>query len=281
MDLPEKNSVLLSRQVWMVASLLVMLGMIAAIRIRLLNFPLERDEGEFAYAAQLLLQGASPYDWAYTATLKLPGTFVMYAISMAMFGPTTAGIHAGLILVNLASSILVLVLARRICGDAGGVVAAGTFALLSIIPATLGLAAHATHFVMLFALAGIVLLQNLDERTSAARIFWGGWFLGLAFLMKQSGVLFGLFAAIWILRQELVSGRRHWRRAAKRLGWLAAGGALPLLLTCLIVALNGDFNRFWFWAFTYAAAHGEVIDVGAGVNWMLSGLRVQLSAAPG
>jgi hypothetical protein len=64
------------------------------------------------------------------------------------------------------------VLARRIYGDAAGVVAAGTYALLSIVPETVGLAAHATHFVMLPALVGIVRLQNLDDHTPAFAHFF-------------------------------------------------------------------------------------------------------------
>ena len=41
---------LISKQAWLVASLLVILAVVTAIRIRLLDLPLERDEGEYAYA---------------------------------------------------------------------------------------------------------------------------------------------------------------------------------------------------------------------------------------
>ena len=158
--------------------LLLILALVTAIRIRLLDFPLQRDEGEYAYAGQLLLQGVTPYEGAYNVALKLPGTCVAYALIMAVFGQTAIAIHAGVILVNLATAALVFVLARRLYGDAAGVVAAGTFALLSINPTILGLAAHATHFVMLPALAGIVLLQNLEDNTLAGEFFppgcsWG------------------------------------------------------------------------------------------------------------
>ena len=161
-----------------IVSLLLLLTVVTAIRIRLLDMPLERDEGEYAYAGQLLLQGVSPYQAAYNVTLKLPGTCVAYALILAVFGQTAAALHAGVILINLASAGLVFVLARRICGDAAGVVAAGTYALLSIVPETVGLAAHATHFVMLPALAGIVRLQNLDDHTPPSRIFFAGLLIG-------------------------------------------------------------------------------------------------------
>jgi hypothetical protein len=261
--------------------LFLILAVVTAIRIRLLDMPLERDEGEYAYAGQLLLQGISPYKAAYTITLKLPGTCVAYALIMAVFGQTAVALHVGVILVNLASAMLVFVLARRIYGDAGGVVAAGTYALLSIVPATLGLAAHATHFVMLPALAGIVLLQNLADRTSFARIFFAGLLIGLAILMKQTGAAFGLFAVTWVGYWEFSSGQVRWRRLAARQAWLALGGVLPFALTCLIIAFRGEFGRFWLWTFQYAGTHGNIFTFGNGVWWMFENIGLQFTAAPG
>src|SRR6185295_17207704 len=78
--------------------LAVVILFIGTIRIRLLDFPLERDEGEYAYAGQLILQGIPPYQQAYN--MKLPGTYYAYAAIMAVFGETTRGIHLGLLVVN-------------------------------------------------------------------------------------------------------------------------------------------------------------------------------------
>ena len=261
--------------------LLLILTVVTAVRIRLLSMPLERDEGEYAYAGQLLLQGVSPYAAAYNVTLKLPGTCVAYAFIMAVLGQTTSAVHAGVILLNLASAALVFLLARRFYGDAAGMVAAGTYALLSIVPETVGLAAHATHFVMLPALAGVVLLQNLDDRTSAARIFFAGLLIGLAVLMKQSGAAFGLFAASWIVWCWSSSGQKRWLHLAARLAWLALGGSLPFLLTCLVLVFRGEFGRFWLWTFQYAGEHGTVLTLGHGIKWMLDNLGLQFMAAPG
>ncbi len=278
---PSLGNLWSARAAWTIVFLLLILAGVTAVRIRLLSMPLERDEGEYAYAGQLLLQGVSPYVAAYNVTLKLPGTCLAYAVIMAVFGQTTTALHAGVILINLASAGLVFVLARRIYGDAAGVVAAGTYALLSIVPATVGLAAHATHFVMLPVLASVVLLQNLDARTSAARIFSVGLLIGLAVLMKQPGAAFGLFAAGWIVRCWISSGQKQWLPLATRLAWLALGGLLPFLLTCLVLVFRGEFGRFWFWAFQYAGEHGTVFTFGHGIKWMLDNLSLQFMAAPG
>jgi hypothetical protein len=264
-----------------VVSLVFILAVVTIIRIRLLDMPLERDEGEYAYAGQLLLQGISPYKAAYNVALKLPGTGGAYALIMAVFGQTAAALHVGVILVNLASAALVFVLARRCYGGAGGVIAAGTYALLAIVPETAGLAAHATHFVVLPALAGAVLLQNLGERISAARIFSAGLLLGLAILMKQTGTAFWLFAAGWVLWWELARGRRQWRRLALRLVWLTLGGLFPLALTCCVIVRAGDFHQFWLWTFQYAGEHAKVITFAQGIKTMAGVVALLFKAAPG
>jgi hypothetical protein len=43
---------------------------VACARIRLLGLPLERDEGEYAYTGQLLLQGIPPYKLAYSECIR-------------------------------------------------------------------------------------------------------------------------------------------------------------------------------------------------------------------
>ena len=268
-----------ARQIWLVASLLVILAVVTAVRIRLLNMPLERDEGEYAYAGQRMLQGVPPYQDVYS--MKWPGTFAAYALFMGIFGQTAGGIHTGLILVNLATAVLVLVLAKRVCGDIAGVVAAATYALLSISTSTLGLAAHANHFVVLFALGGILLIQKFDERTSPARFVAAGLLLGLAALMKQSGAVFGLFAALWIVRQEAVPAGKDSRRLATRLACLALGGLLPLLLTGAMLARAGVFGRFWFWTIEYAHVYSAIFTPVKGMQALFSKIANLFQAAPG
>src|SRR3954465_10067048 len=90
-----------------------------ALRFHLRNIPLERDEGEYAYAGQLMLQGIPPYKLAYN--MKLPGTYGAYALIMAVFGQTTVGIHIGLILVNAVTVIVIYKLGRQIFGRVCGI----------------------------------------------------------------------------------------------------------------------------------------------------------------
>src|SRR5437773_11553120 len=191
------------RVAWWTLAVIVF-GVTVAIRIRLLGMPLERDEGEYAYAGQLMLQGIPPYKLAYN--MKFPGTYAAYAVIMSMFGQTIPGIHLGLLLVNAATIALIFFLGRRLMNSTAGIAAATSYAVLSVSPSVLGLAAHATHFVMLPVLGGTLLLLNASGRQHSGRLFASGLLFGLSVLMKQPAVFFIVFAAIYLVFEDFQLG---------------------------------------------------------------------------
>jgi len=145
---------------WCILAIIVF-GVVLTIRILLLGIPLERDEGEYAYAGQLMLQGIPPYKLAYN--MKFPGTYAAYAVIMSIFGQTIFGIHLGLLLVNTITVALIFLLGRQLMDSTAGIAAATSYAVLSMNPSVLGLAAHATNFVMVFVLGGTLLILGLSE----------------------------------------------------------------------------------------------------------------------
>jgi 4-amino-4-deoxy-L-arabinose transferase-like glycosyltransferase len=97
---------------------------VIAIRIRLFGIPLERDEGEYAYAGQLILQGIPPYKLVYN--MKYPGTYIAYALIMWIFGQTIHAIYLGLLLVNAAIIALIFLVGRRLVDTMTGITAAAS-----------------------------------------------------------------------------------------------------------------------------------------------------------
>lgn len=262
-----------SSQYWPYVALLLIVVFFSLIRVRLLDLPLERDEGEYAYAGQLLLQGIPPYQLAYN--MKLPGTYIAYAMILAVFGQTPVAVHAGLLLVNAATIVLVFFLAMRLFGSLAAVVSAASYALLSTNPSVLGFAAHATHFVALPAVAGLLLLLKAIETGSLWRYFWSGILVGLAFVMKQPGIFFILFAGLYFLHSQWKRST-DWRAIAARGGMLGLGSALPFFVVCLVLWKWGVFPKFWFWTFVYARQYGFALGPleGSQVLWMMAPLAI-------
>src|SRR5437764_5474128 len=241
-DKIDTNDKVLPLTWWVLA--VAVLGLIVTIRIRLLGIPLERDEGEYAYAGQLLLQGIPPYKLAYS--MKFPGTYVAYAITMFLFGQTITAIHLGLLFVNSATSVLIFFIGKRLLNSTVGIAAAASYALLSLSPSVLGLAGHATHFVVLPVLGGAFLLLKQRNRLGVGRLFLSGLLMGLGLLLKQPALFFILFGASYVFLGDIRTGLVL-RKAIQRSLVFSVGAVTPLVITFLTLLYAGVCARFWFW----------------------------------
>jgi hypothetical protein len=234
----------------------------AAIRVRLLDVPLERDEGEYAYAGQLLLQGVAPY--AATYNFKMPGTYFAYAVILALLGQTASAVHLGLLVTNAATAVLLFVLARRLYDPVVGLVASASFLALSLNPRLFSTTAHAEHFVLLHALAGILIVLRAMETNRLLAFLIGGLLLGIGMLMKQSGVVFVLFGVLYVVLGDdgpSTTIAVRLRAAAAVL----AGGLLPLAVVLVGLLGAGTLGTFWFWAFRYGAWYGSALPLPHGL----------------
>jgi hypothetical protein len=245
---------------WALLGLILLLAV--ALRLHLLNIPLDRDEGEYAYAGQMILQGYLPYLSVYN--LKMPGIYGAYALALAVLGQTITGIHLALLLVNLATIVLLFLLGRRLLDPLTGLVAAVSFAVLSVGQGVQGLSANAEHFVILSAVAGLYLLLKATEPPRPLSLFLCGLLFGLAFMMKQHGAAFILFAVIYLAYRGWPASPRRLRPLVTSLLVLLAGAALPFALTCLFLFATGVFARFWFWTFTYARTYISLVSPSLG-----------------
>lgn len=232
------------------------------VRVRLSEFPLERDEGEYAYMGQLILQGIPPYLTAYN--MKFPGTYVMYALIMSVFGQNIQGIHMGFMIVNCVTILLVFLLARKFVSEAAALAAGAAYALLSLSSSVLGFAAHATHFVVLPALGGVLVLLHALRNDKLHTYIWSGALFGLAFLMKQPGLFFFLFGFSYIVYAHFSSRPvPSIKKLMLNLCMFTVGGAAPLFISVIYLYSVGAFDKFWFWTVEYASKYGTQIPVSA------------------
>ena len=226
---------------------------IAAVRIHLLPIPLERDEGEYAYAGQLILQKIPPY--ALACNMKFPGVYFAYALIMAIFGQTPTGIHLGLLFVNAAAIVLVFLLGQRLFDTRAGVTAAISYGMLCLSPSVLGFQAHATHFVVLAALGGILLVLKSAETRRLGSAFWAGLMMGISLLMKQHGLFLLVFAALYLIWEHVQTRSIPWGEVAKKTAAFALGAIIPIGLLTVLLVESHNFARFWFWTVEYSMSY--------------------------
>jgi hypothetical protein len=234
--------------------------LIALVRLRVAGMPLERDEGEYAYAGQLILQGTSPFELAYN--MKFPGSYYAYALVMAIFGQTAWGIHTGVLVVNALTIGILFVIARTVLKDSiAAAVTAITFGLLSLDRWTLAIAGHATHFVVLAAMAGLLLLMRAIESNRARWFAAAGFLLGVSVLMKQNGVFFLAFGIALAASSAVGLPSRRAAHALARASLVGVGALVPIAGLFGWLYSKGVFGRFWFWTMEYASQYAADVPL--------------------
>jgi len=247
---------------------------VSIVKLHLLAMPLERDEGEYAYIAQLLMHGSPLYLNAFSA--KLPGIYLFYAIIMTLFGQSSYGIHLGLLVLNAASTMLVFLLARRLLDTHAGVIAAAVFALLTL--GKYAFAFNIEHLVVFFFLSGsILMLRALD---TGSGFLLSGLLFGSAFMTKQHAAFFVLFAAFYIVWSHMAARPPALKAGVKRTALFLSGAALPFMAACFIFYMQGVFKSFWFWIFMYASKYCTLMKFSDGIGSFLYISNKMIGSSP-
>jgi hypothetical protein len=193
--------------------------------------------------------------------MKFPGVYAAYALIMWIFGQTSIGIHLGLLIVNIANIVIVFLIARRLIGLIAAIAAAASYAILSASPSVLGLAAHATHFVMLPTLLGALVL--LKPVLTKKMVFVSGILFGAGLLMKQPAIFFIFFGAAYLLFRDWRT-KFGFNEMLLRSAVFIAASALPLACVALWLWQAGVLAKFWFWTVLYAREYAGVIPISQG-----------------
>jgi 4-amino-4-deoxy-L-arabinose transferase-like glycosyltransferase len=193
-----------------------------------LAMPLERDEGEYAYAAQEMLRGFLPYRDSFCQ--KPPVVFFWYLLGFQVFGETVVGIHLTLAVAAAAGAFGLFLLAQRLAGRSAAYLAGLAFLVGSAGSGYFGSAANTEMFMLVAVIYGCLAVLRAAETAKAIPWLVGGACLGLAALTKQVAVF--SFAGPCAYAAWEVARRHGFRSACVGLLWFAAGAlaaALPIL----------------------------------------------------
>jgi hypothetical protein len=229
------------------------------IRIRLSSMPLERDEGEYAYMAQMILAGHPPFSEVYA--MKFPGIYLLYTMGLFLFGETDVAIRIGLTIINFLTAYFVYLLGSRMTSKSSGLLCAATFLVLTLAPPLLGITANCEHFILLPVAIGTLFLFRAEKWKD---YLVAGIFFGLAQSIKQQAVLFSLFGLFWtffkisaspsplgVIEKDLKI------QGLKSVLFYLIGFFIPIVFMLGWMHSTGVFASFYFWCIQYSKYYGH------------------------
>jgi len=247
-----------------------------ALRAPYLSLPLERDEGEYAYIAQRMIEGEIPYLDAFDQ--KPPAVFVVYRVAFGLFGQSIEAIHAMLYLWSAATALALFALVSRWGGRGAGLWAAGLFVALGNHPVLFATAANTEIFMLLPLIASV---WWMEKATCEGRL--GSWAasgaaLALACWFKPVAAAQILLLGAWAMWMPGASARPTLRERARALAAIAAGGIAMSLPILLILAWKGALGAMIDAVFLHNFAYSTRLSLARGAENLLLRLDRQTAA---
>jgi len=238
--------------------LAVIILVVLAIRIPLLNIPLDRDEGGYAYIAWRMDFGELPYrDWI---DQKPPGVFWIYHLALALPLDATQAIHCMAMLFSIASACALFFLAARFTSPFWAMAAAVLFALLSADPLIEGTSANTELFMLLPLILSLVALLAAvrQSRAAIAQALLAGALTGVAIAFKQVAIVNWplLVFAYWLM----IEGTSRLARTIAFAAWSALGAtAIWALIGCDFL-LHHELHALIYNVFTHNLGYVETLS---------------------
>ena len=228
-------------------SLLLLTLVTLAVRVPLLNLPLERDEGEYAYIAWRMGHHELPYrDWF---DQKPPGIFWVYRAALALPLDPVCAVHLMGLLFALDAAVALFFLAGRFLPWFWALAAGTLFSLLLADPLMLGPAANTETFMLLPLLLSQLVFFSATDSGRRRAFFWTGVLVGIATVFKQvAGVNWFLLLALFPV---FYARERRARRTLDFAAWSAAGAGAVWAVIGGYFLLRHGFPDFLYNVFTH------------------------------
>ncbi|HUD47248.1 MAG TPA: glycosyltransferase family 39 protein [Candidatus Baltobacteraceae bacterium] len=220
------------------------------VRLPLLNIPLERDEGEYAYIGWRMGMHELPYrDWV---DQKPPGIFWVYRLALELPLEPVRAIHLTGALVAAASAGALFVLARRFLGMFWAGAAGVTLGLLSADLTVQGNAANTEIFMELPLI--LSLLALFRAATGGANrvgfMVLCGALVGIASLFKQVAAVHWIFL---VLAFPMLCPEK--RKSLAFAAWSAGGAVAVWGVVMVYFRLENGWNDFIYNVFLHNLAY--------------------------
>ena len=222
----------------------IILIFVCFVRFRFSDMAMERDEGEYAYAAAEILRGGFPYIDFYN--MKLPGVYYFYATIFFFFGKSIQVVRFSILIINIINCYFIKKINEKWFDERAGWLAAGVYLLAAVSTRAQGLVSNCEHFVLFFFL---ITLFSLTRR----QYFMAGLSAALCMMMKQQGAILLIFAFVYFCFE--LNKTRHKTAILKASLSILLGFALPFVGLLFFILKNNAFAPFKFFVIDYARAY--------------------------
>jgi hypothetical protein len=214
-----------------------------ALRWNNFNAPLIRDEGEYAYAAQLLIHGVAPYQHAFIQ--KPPGIVYSYALAN-LFLPQYFWSPRLLayLFVALATALLGFIASLEF-GKGFALPVMWLMTPMILLPAIDQYDVNTEMFMILPLLATVaVYCYSRQHGNKHTHWFAAGFLAAVTLLYKYTAApILAFVFVVWIA--ETCLSRKKANLIIQALIFAAAGGILAAVLELGFFAIHGALKQFW------------------------------------
>jgi hypothetical protein len=256
------------KKIFYYIGLVCVLLLIILIRKNFLTIPFERDEGSYAYAGKIILNGAKTF--RDIGSQRLDGVFYAYAVIVALFGYSLSALHLGFLVINLASAVLLFFLVSKLVNNLTGLAATLFFVLLSMTPHASGFTIQSEHLVAFCIISAFLSFIYFFESKKIWLLILSGILFSFAFQIKQTSFFYGLFAGLLLVYKLFFTEKNSFRKNSFCIAVFCFSIIIPILIDLLIIYQNGCWADFKLWFFDIRKQYASVITFEKGLSYLKS-----------
>lgn len=246
------------------------------LRLNLIDIPLTRDEGGFAYFGRLIADGGILYRDGFDH--KPPGVWLIYAALSHIVSFTPAGLHWMIHIYNYLVLICLSVISWRLFNLR---VSLWTALIYSIVSSSydFGGSGATAEMIMLLPIVLSVLFCILGlEKEKDIYILFSGFLIGIAFWIKQPAMAVMIFLICWMCIELIHS------KGIKAAVWYVSlfTSGFIIISAALLVSfrMNGTWNEFIYWSFTHSISYASAGSINTALFRFAMQLRSMVLGMP-
>lgn len=262
----EKKGVVKENMLFYFLGLGIVLLLIFIIRKNFLTIPFERDEGSYAYAGRIILDGAITYK--DIGSQRLDGVFYAYALIVGIFGYSVKALHVAFLLINMCSAVMLFFLTRKLSNNLAAFAASLFFAVLSMTATASGFTIQSEHIVAFFIIGAFLSLIYYFNSNKFWQLVLAGVLFSFAFQIKQTSFFYGFLAGALLIYKGIFVDKTKFTKILIVATVFCASVLVPIGLDLLLIYKNGAWADFKLWFFDIRNQYTSLISFDKGLEYL-------------